>query len=201
MVATAPLPRSFWEHIGWSGRQTLTDGRQLLVYAQRTADGRIAIGGRGAPYHFASSVRPAFDRDERVFDSIRKALAGWFPNLGDVPITHRWGGPLGVPRDWYASVGFNPDTGLAWGGGYVGDGVAASNLAGRTLAELITRSDSPLLRLPWVNHRSRNWEPEPFRWIGINAGLRLTAGADAAEARTGRVTRVRPWLRNKVMGR
>jgi glycine/D-amino acid oxidase-like deaminating enzyme len=159
------------------------------------------MGGRGAPYHFGSTVRPQFDRDERVFASLRRALAGWFPSLQDVTVTHRWGGPLGVPRDWYASVGFDRETGLAWGGGYVGEGVAASNLAGRTLADLITGTDSRFVRLPWVNHRSRPWEPEPLRWLGINGGLRLTASADAAEARTGRASRLRPWLRTKLMGR
>jgi glycine/D-amino acid oxidase-like deaminating enzyme len=201
MVATAPLPLSFWAAAGWAERQTVTDGRHLIIYAQRTADGRIAIGGRGAPYHFASGVQPAYDRDDRVFASIAKALAGWFPSLADVEITHRWGGPLGVPRDWSASVGFDPASGLAWAGGYVGDGVAAANLAGRTLAHLVTGTDSPLVRLPWVGQRSRAWEPEPLRWLGINSGLRLTAAADAAEARSGRPTRVLPWLRTRLMGR
>ncbi len=201
MVATEPLPPSFWSAVGWTERQTVTDGRHLIVYAQRTADGRIAMGGRGAPYHFASGVQPAYDRDDRVFASITRALAGWFPNLADVKITHTWGGPLGVPRDWSASVGFDRASGLAWGGGYVGDGVAASNLVGRTLAHLVTGTDSPLVQLPWVDRRSRPWEPEPLRWLGINTGLRLTAAADAAEARSGRSARVLPWLRARIMGR
>jgi glycine/D-amino acid oxidase-like deaminating enzyme len=201
MVATEPLPASFWASAGWTDRQTVTDGRHLIIYAQRTADGRIAIGGRGAPYHYASGLRPEFDRDDRVFNSITKALTGWFPSLAGVTITHRWGGPLGVPRDWSASVGFDRETGLAWGGGYVGDGVAASNLAGRTLADLVTGADSPLLGLPWVGQRSPSWEPEPMRWLGINAGLRLTAAADAVEARSGRTSRVLPWLRARISGR
>src|SRR3954451_10771450 len=94
MVATAPLPPTFWATAGWAGRQTVTDGRHLIVYAQRTADGRIAMGGRGAPYHFASGVQAAYDRDDRVFASITRALEGWFPSLAGVRITHRWGGPL-----------------------------------------------------------------------------------------------------------
>ena len=201
MIATERLSPSFWAAVGWRRRETLTDGRHLLVYAQRTADDRIAIGGRGAPYHFGSGVRPDFDRDDRVFTSVRTALVRWFPALAGVTVTHAWGGPLGVTRDWTASVGFDRDTGLAWGGGYVGDGVAASNLAGRTLAHLITGTDSPLLRLPWVGHRSPAWPPEPLRWLGIHSGLRLTAMADAREASTGRRARVLPWLRNRVMGR
>ena len=70
--------------------------------------------------------------------------------------------------------------------GYVGDGVATTNLAGRTLADLITGRDTDLVTLPWVDHHSRRWEPEPFRWLGINAGLRAMTLADAEEAATGR---------------
>jgi glycine/D-amino acid oxidase-like deaminating enzyme len=97
------------------------------------------------------------------------------------PIAHRWGGPLGIPRDWKPSVGLHD--GLAWAGGYVGDGVAAANLAGRTLTDLILGRDTALTTLPWVGHRSRRWEPEPLRWLGINAGLRATALRDAWDSR------------------
>jgi hypothetical protein len=104
-------------------------------------------------------------------------------------VTHRWGGPLGIPRDWYASCGLDRRSGVAWAGGYVGDGVGTSNLAGRTLADLITGTDSELTALPWVNHRSRRWEPEPLRWLGANGGLTVMTSADAAEARSGRPAR------------
>jgi hypothetical protein len=99
-----------------------------------------------------------------------------------VEITHRWGGVLGVPRDWQPSVGLDRSTGLAWAGGYVGEGVAATNLAGRTLADLITGADTDLVHLPWVDHRSRKWEPEPLRWAGINGGLRLAGWIDEQES-------------------
>jgi hypothetical protein len=112
------------------------------------------------------------------------------PQIGDARITHRWGGCLGIARDWATSVGLDRSTGLAWAGGYVGDGVATTNLAGRTLADLVTGADSDLVTLPWVGHRSRSWEPEPLRWLGINAGLRAMGMADAEEERTGRPSRV-----------
>jgi glycine/D-amino acid oxidase-like deaminating enzyme len=190
MVATQPLPDSFWASTGLSSRETFADHRHLIIYGQRTVDGRLAFGGRGAPYHFGSRVRPSYDREPRVFTALRHTLAQLFPALGpDVPISHAWGGPLGVARDWSASVGLDRTTGLAWAGGYVGDGVGTSNLAGRTLADLIIGVDSDLTALPWVGHRSPRWEPEPLRWLGINAALRLTTAADAAEVRTGRPSR------------
>ncbi|TQM44340.1 NAD(P)/FAD-dependent oxidoreductase [Pseudonocardia cypriaca] len=185
IVATRPLPESFWSSAGLAGGQTFSDHRHLVVYGQRTADDRLVFGGRGAPYHFRSRIHPSFDRDERVFGGLRAALTELFPALRPDDFTHAWGGPLGIPRDWHAGVGFGPD-GLGWGGGYVGDGVATSNLAGRTLAALILGRDDPIAALPWVGHRSRRWEPEPLRWLLVNAGLRLMTLADGEERLTGR---------------
>ncbi len=185
MIATEPLPSEVWNEIGWNGRETLTDGRNLLIYAQRTADDRIALGGRGAPYHFGSRVADEFDKEPGVFAELERVLKTLWPQTQSARITHSWGGCLGVPRDWYSSVGYDAQSGRGWAGGYVGDGVATTNLAGRTLADLITGVESRITRLPWVNHRSRRWEPEPLRWAGINLGLKLSHSADMAEARTG----------------
>jgi glycine/D-amino acid oxidase-like deaminating enzyme len=179
MIATEPLPGPVWDRIGLARRETFSDHRHLIVYGQRTADDRLAFGGRGAPYHFGSRVRPSYDHSPAVFAALRRTLTELFGI--DPPIACRWGGPLGIPRDWMPSVGLVD--GLAWAGGYVGDGVAATNLAGRTLADLIAGRDSELTGLPWAGHRSRRWEPEPLRWLGINAALRATALRDTLERR------------------
>jgi glycine/D-amino acid oxidase-like deaminating enzyme len=186
VVATEPLTDAQWEHLGLDGRPTFTEHRHLVVYGQRTADGRLVFGGRGAPYHLGSAVRPAFDADERVWGHLRATVRDLFPALADVGFTHAWGGPLGIPRDWCASVGLDRRSGLAWAGGYVGDGVTTTNLAGRTLTDLVLDRDTALTRLPWVHHRSRPWEPEPLRWLGINAGLQAMTWADREEQLTGR---------------
>ena len=188
-IATEPLPEPVWAQIGLTGRATFGDLRHLVIYGQRTADGRLAFGGRGAPYHLGSAVRPEYDRVPPVFGALRQTLADLFPVLADVTVTHTWGGPLGIARDWCASAGLDPATGLGWAGGYVGDGVATTNLAGRTLADLILGTGSDLTRLPWVNHRSPRWEPEPLRWLGVNTGLGVMTWADRQELRTGRQSR------------
>jgi glycine/D-amino acid oxidase-like deaminating enzyme len=194
MIATEPLGDHAWEEIGWSGGETMAAGGHQFTYAQRTRDGRVALGGRGAPYHYGSRVRPGNDRDARVHARLEATLGQLLPPAAGARITHRWGGPLAIPRDWTASVGLDRATGLAWAGGYVGDGVAAANLAGRTLADLVGGHDSDLTRLPWVQHRSRPWEPEPLRWLGVNAARRLAASADASEERSGRPARLRGRL-------
>jgi glycine/D-amino acid oxidase-like deaminating enzyme len=186
MIATEPLAEEQWASIGLADRPTFADGRHLIIYGQRTADGRLAFGGRGAPYHWGSAISPSFDTDRRVRDLLAASLFDLFPSIAGTPITHHWGGPVGVPRDWHCSVTFDRTTGVATAGGYVGDGVATTNLAGRTLADLITGTSSELVALPWVGHRSRRWEPEPLRWAGVNLGRRAAAAADRDEARTDR---------------
>ena len=198
MVATEPLPDSFWQEVGLHERATFNDGRRMIIYGQRTIDGRFAFGGRGAPYHYASRMRPEFDRDDGVHASLLETLRELFPSIGRVGLTHRWGGAVAAARDWWCTASFDPSTGLAVAGAYVGDGVGTTNLAGRTLADLITGTESELTELPWVGHRSRRWEPEPLRWLGINAMVRLPPGADAKEDRTGHPAKLRgaflEWL-------
>jgi glycine/D-amino acid oxidase-like deaminating enzyme len=186
MVATDPLPAAVWDEIGLAGRPTFHDGRRMIIYGQRTADGRLAFGGRGAPYHYGSRITASFDTDPRVRDALTRTARDLFPVLAGVSFPYHWGGPLGVPRDWHCAVRYDRQTGIGFAGGYVGDGVATTNLAGRVLADLITGRESDLVDLPIVDHRSRRWEPEPLRWIGINLARTAAGRADAAEAGRGR---------------
>ncbi len=198
MLATEPLPATAWAGIGLAQRETFSDGRHLVIYGQRTADDRLAFGGRGAPYHFGSRITAEQDQNPQVHAALWEVLTDLFPVVSHAAVTHTWGGPLGVPRDWWASCGLDRKTGLAWSGGYVGDGVGTSNLGGRTLADLITGRDSDITSLPWVNHRSKPWEPEPFRWMGTNVGLRVMTRADDTETRTGRRSRTAALFARKI---
>jgi len=187
MIATEPLPDEVWDDLKIEHGQTFSDGRHLIIYGQRTADNRFAFGGRGARYHWGSSIKPEYDRVEGVFLHLTRTLRDMFPQIADdIVVTHRWGGPLGVPRDWHAHVSYDTATGLGSAGGYVGDGLSTTNLAGRTLADLITGKSTDLTALPWVGHRSPSWEPEPLRFLGANAGLIGMTVADAEEGVTGR---------------
>ena len=200
MIATEPLAASFWDEVGWSGREVFGDERHLLIYAMRTKDDRIALGGRGAPYHYGSRIRDDYDLAPKVFGELHNVLKTLFPALGGARVTHTWGGCLGVPRDWFTSVGYDKQTGMAWAGGYVGDGVSTTNLAGRTLAELIAGADHGLAGLPWVGHVSRRWEPEPLRYLGVNLSLAIMGSADRVEARTGKPSK-RAGLTARLIGR
>jgi glycine/D-amino acid oxidase-like deaminating enzyme len=193
MIATEPLPEQVWKEIGLAQRETFGDPRRIVVYGQRTVDDRIAFGTRG-PYFYRSGIRDRFDPADPAFLRVRGTLESFFPLLRDFAVTHRWGGPLGVPRDWRPSVGFDPRSGQAWAGGYVGEGVAASNLAGRTLADLILGRESDRVRLPLVGPPFPAWEPEPLRWIGVGGMLRIGLSLDEAELAGRRTPRLRGAL-------
>jgi glycine/D-amino acid oxidase-like deaminating enzyme len=181
MIVTEPLPASFWDAVGWSGRETLGDFAHVYMYAQRTADDRIAFGGRGIPYRYASRVDTDGATQERTIASLTALLRDFFPDAATTPVAHAWSGVLGVPRDWAATVGHDRATGLGWAGGYVGTGVTATNLAGRTLADLVLGRDTDLVRLPWVGHRARRWEPEPLRWLAVQGIYAAYRTADRLE--------------------
>lgn len=184
VLATEPLPEATRHELNLDHRFGFNDLRNLRVYAQMTSDGRLVFGGRGAPYHFGSAVTEAYDVNDGIHAKIHRTMLDFFPALRDTAITHRWGGPLGVPRDWHPSVGLDKQTGLAWAGPYVGDGVATSNLAGRILRDLLLNTPSRLKELPIVDHRSPQWEREPLRWLLVNMGLYAASAADIEERLT-----------------
>lgn len=190
MVATEPQSPSFWEQAGFASGATFADDRHMIIYGQRTRDGRVAFGGRGAPYHFGSTVEARFDEDPKVFRLLEETLRELFPAL-EGPITHRWGGPLAMPRDLSPSVVVDHASGLASAGGYTGDGVVMSYVAGNCLADLIAtpEEETAFTRLPFVHHVSKRWPVEPARWLGINVGLGLAGWADRVEERHHRTSR------------
>ncbi|HEX3433977.1 MAG TPA: FAD-binding oxidoreductase [Solirubrobacteraceae bacterium] len=198
MIVTEPLGADVWQEIGWRGCEVLDDGAHVFVYLQRTADGRIAIGGRGVPYRFASRTDGEGATAAATVDSLRAKLHAMFPATAGASIDHAWSGVLGVTRDWCVSIGADTDAdgGLAWAGGYAGEGVAAANLAGRIIRDLLLDGRSPdddstpLSELAWVGHRARSWEPEPLRWAGIRGVYSLYRQADRIERRVGRASRL-----------
>ncbi|NKQ24483.1 FAD-dependent oxidoreductase [Streptomyces galbus] len=182
MIATEPLTDDQWAAIGWEDRATLGDMAHAYMYAQRTADGRIALGGRGVPYRFGSRTDNDGRTQPETVEALRRILTAFFPSLAGVRVEHAWSGVLGVPRDWCATVTVDRASGLGWAGGYVGSGVATANLAARTLRDLVlTDTPTDLTTLPWVAHKVRRWEPEPLRWLAVHTLYATYRTADHRE--------------------
>ena len=183
MIATEPISAEVWETVGWDGRETVGDLAHGFFYAQRTVDDRIAIGGRSVPYRYASRTDVDGRVPQRTIRHLSEVLHDVLPQVRHVPIAHGWCGVLAVPRDWQAGIDLDRATGLGWAGGYVGHGVTATNLAARTLADLVLDEKTPRTELPWVGHHSKIWEPEPLRWLGVRSLYVAYKIADRHEVR------------------
>ncbi|WP_290685117.1 MULTISPECIES: NAD(P)/FAD-dependent oxidoreductase [unclassified Haematobacter] len=188
LVVTEPLPDALWEEIGWREHELLADNAHAYCYAQRTAGNRIAMGGRGVPYRFGSALDHRGETQAATIADLRRILHNMLPQTKGLRLDHAWCGVLGVPRDWCAAVSFDAQSGMGRAGGYVGLGVSTTNLAGRTLADLLLDRRTERTGLPWVDHDTRRWEPEPLRWLGVMGMYGLYRQADRQEARAG-VTR------------
>lgn len=186
IVLTEPVPEARLIEVGWRQRVCLASMRLTVDYLSRTLDGRILFGGRGAPYNFGSRITAETEHHAATHAMLRQMFCEWFPALSDVRFDYQWGGALGMPRDWIPTIQLDRARGLAFAGGYTGHGVATANLAGRTLADLITERSSSLTELPLVNHRSPSWPPEPARWMGVRFVQTRLQAIDARAQRTGR---------------
>ena len=198
LIATEPLPQEIWDELGWRDGIGYSDIGHLFYYAQRTTDGRIVVGGRGAPYRLTKPLSAENEQDAHVYERLLQTLHEAFPAVTQAQITHHWGGSLAVPRDWCMRTTFDRNTGMGFVGAFGGHGVTASNISGRTMRDLILGHSTDLTTLPWVGHHTRNWEPEPLRFIASRLIHKTLASADAYEERTGkpakRVRLVAPFL-------
>jgi glycine/D-amino acid oxidase-like deaminating enzyme len=184
MIATERLSSEILTQIRNSQRATFQEACNLITYAQITGDNRLAIGGRGSRYKLFSHLSERSETDVRMHSALEKRAVKWFPQLQSVNFEYRWGGPIALTRRWQSYINYNPITGQAAIGGYVGDGVTLSYLVAKTLAQIIDGQKTP--DLPFVNQRIGKWEPEPIRYLAVNAGFKATVVADFEERITGR---------------
>lgn len=134
-IATEPLSSKQWESIGWKNRQGLSDMRALYHYSRPTVDGRIVIGGVNPQYYGNDSLSSG--NDKFVTRLIEEELFALFPQLKGLKIAHAWGGTTALTLGDNPSVGVLGDhKNIYYGVGY-GEGVPATQTAGRIISELM----------------------------------------------------------------
>lgn len=179
MVATEPLTSDQLIQVGNMQRATFQEACHLITYAQITGDNRLAIGGRGVRYKLFSRLSERSEVDDRMHSALERRALRWFPQLEGINFQYRWGGPVALTRRWQSYLNFDQISGRAAIGGYVGDGVTLSFLAAKTLAEKI--NNMKIIDLPFVEQEIGRWEPEPIRYLAVNAGFKATVAADFEE--------------------
>jgi len=177
IVCTEPLTEAQWSRVGWERRMGIEDRRVMPHFHRPTADGRILWGGRDAP---ASPIGPdpGRDHDPRIFGRLEETFRQTFPQLDDVRIAERWGGPVGATVHCLPSVGWlHPGT-MAYAVGYSGHGVGPSALLARVAVDLLLERDSERLTLPFVTRRPMRLPPERLRWPLLDGAQRVLQAAD-----------------------
>ncbi|MFV2089922.1 MAG: NAD(P)/FAD-dependent oxidoreductase [Pseudomonadales bacterium] len=184
MIVTEPLPESVFAEIGLDDRPAFADGRLLVTYGQRTLDNRLAFG-YGARTHLNGKPRDRFDSGDPLFKTLERILHQLFPVVSDARIEQTWGGPMGATRSLRTFVRHDPESGVGWIGGFLGNGVAATNLGGRAMADLVLGRDSDLSRLSLLVEKGvdplanqQRWEPAPIPWLGTGMRFRRMYRAD-----------------------
>ncbi|WP_148253676.1 NAD(P)/FAD-dependent oxidoreductase [Aidingimonas lacisalsi] len=199
VIATEPLSASTWEEIGMQERPAFADASRLINYGHRSADDRLVFGARGT-YRFGARPKTDHAISDTDIAMRRDLLTDLFPALEDVRITHGWGGSLGLSRNFRPHAIVDRRTGIATAGGYAGEGVAASHLFGRTLADLILERDTDIVRMPWAfadaSHAQllKRWEPEPLRWLAAQTITYSYAGEEALMQRQRHTPLLKPAL-------
>jgi glycine/D-amino acid oxidase-like deaminating enzyme len=177
IVLTAPAPDRL-EAIHWTGGELVSDLRTSVRYFRTTPDGRIAFGGGGG--RAGTTIGESFTNDFRAVVEAAEGFRLLFPTFAEVPIVDAWGGPIDVSPTHLPMFG-SLEANVHYALGYTGNGVAPSHLAGLVLADLITGSDSDVVRLPMVNARARTFPPQPFRALGAAMVRRAIIAKDTAE--------------------
>jgi glycine/D-amino acid oxidase-like deaminating enzyme len=188
VLATEPLTADRLAAIGWTGRQGIADSGNQFHYYRLTRDDRIVFGGYDAVYHFGRRIDPRLDVRPATHDLLEQHLRETFPQLGDVGISHRWGGVIDTCTRFSAFFGTARRGRVAYALGFTGLGVGASRFAADVVLDLLEGADTERTRLRMVRTKPVPFPPEPLAWIGIT----LTRWSLARADRTGRRN---VWLR------
>ena len=179
VVLTEPVPELL-ERIGWTGGESIVDGRMFLHYFRTTNDGRVLMGSGSGPIGFGGKIDERFMADGPSLKRAEAGLRYLLPELSEARVERAWGGPIDVSADHFPFFGTVPGTRVHYGAGYSGNGVGPSWLGGQILARLALGIEDELTALPLVNRRVRPLPPEPIKRLG--GGLIRGAGLRVEEA-------------------
>ncbi|MDZ7602038.1 MAG: FAD-binding oxidoreductase [Hoeflea sp.] len=116
------------------GGEAVDDSRFVVRYFRKSVDGRLLFGGREAY---------TADNPDDISTHIRRQIVEVYPDLGDVEITHAWGGSVGITltrRPFVREVMTN----VTSIGGFSGHGVMLSNYCGKLYADFVNGGSEDL---------------------------------------------------------
>lgn len=176
VIATAPVPEELLAKLGLDSIAGFFDDSPRLAYCSVLPDRRIVFGGGSTEsYGYQFNNATAFDAkpDDKGARAARATLLAYLPELADIPITHRWSGPLDLTLVRHCAIGVRGSN-IYYGVGYSGHGITLATLAGRVIADLYDGKHDAWKDVAFYQRRPTGIPPEPFRWLGYNLVSRLT---------------------------
>jgi gamma-glutamylputrescine oxidase len=178
VIATEPLPPDLLARTGLGNVAGFFDDSPRLAYGSVDADGRIVFGGgttAAYAYRFGNATTFEAHRDDAGERALRASLTSYFPDLGNVPISHRWSGPLDLTLVRHCAMGvLGAHRNIYYAVGFSGHGITLANLAGRVLTDLYAGNHEPWRECAFYMKHPRGIPTEPLRWIGYQLYTRFT---------------------------
>lgn len=181
VIATAPVPPALLEETGLGRIAGFYDDRPRLSYASVDADGRVIFGGGTTAaygYGFGNATTYPAREGDAATGVLARSLHAYFPALAEVPIRHRWSGPIDLTMARHCAIGvLGAHRNVYYALGYSGHGITLANLSGRVLADLYAGDHAPWRDFAFYMKRPTGIPPEPMRWLGYHLYTRLTGGS------------------------
>ena len=171
VISTEPLAPELLQMIGWRHREIVFEADRGGDTFLLTPDGRLYFRGL-VRYRFGDGLRPL--RLDKVAPVLAAEMAERLPQLKGVPISHCWGGVIGMTRSFRPAIGrLAGDHDVLYAAGYSGHGLAYASLAGRLMAELVAGDRSPELDYALEHSLPPAMPVEPLRWATIQLAARV----------------------------
>jgi glycine/D-amino acid oxidase-like deaminating enzyme len=185
-IATEPLNKTQLNSVGWKDRHSMADRDNMFHYYRLTHDNRITWGGGGSVcYYYGSRIDQGVADPEIRFERLSKAFFNTFPQLEGIRFTHRWSGIIASSTRFCMVPGVAFDGRVSWAVGYTGLGVGASRFGARVGLELLGYLPSDILNMQFIQKKTMNWPPEPFRWFGVTMSRHGMSKADVNNGKRG----------------
>lgn len=176
VIATDPVSPEILERIGLSNVAGFFDDQPRLAFCSVDSERRVIFGG-GSTAAYGYRFRNATTFDARPDDAgalaLRESMLHYLPDLADVPIRHRWSGPLDLTLARHCAIGVLGSN-VYYALGYSGHGITLATLAGRVITDLYSGNHDPWRDVAFYMKRPSGIPPEPLRWLGYQLYTRLT---------------------------
>ena len=149
LMVTEPLTDEQLSRVPWPGREGVANSLSFSTAARLTPDNRVLWAG-GLWYLFGDrDTDPRHRRNDDAYGRLAESFTQFFPDWKDVRFQYANGGLISWSHTFIPQFG-RTESGMIYGHGYTGSGIAASHTGGKILRDLVLRRDTEFTNLAFV---------------------------------------------------